>query len=126
MAWRTALTQADAFSLLTELAREKKHPLRLHHLRPPAFTKSGATVKKYYRGYKEINPAMKLLPGRLPGHLPCSHFMTPDLFRRMLWEAAADAAASSGKSRTMASPDHPILWGVPETEYLKFYLFQVI
>ena len=24
------------------------------------------------------------------------------------------------------SPDHPILWGVPETEYLKFYLFQVV
>jgi len=24
------------------------------------------------------------------------------------------------------SPDHPILWGVPETEYLKFYIFQVV
>ena len=24
------------------------------------------------------------------------------------------------------APDHPVLWGVPETEYLKFYLFQIV
>ncbi len=50
------MVQADVFSLLTELAREKKHPYDYIILRPPAFTKSGATVKNAYRGYKEINP----------------------------------------------------------------------
>lgn len=78
------------FSLLTELAREKKHPYDYIILDPPAFTKSGATVKNAYRGYKEINlKAMKLLPrGGYLATCSCSHFMTPDLFRRMLWEAA--------------------------------------
>ena len=53
--------------------------------------------------------------------------MTPDLFRRMLWEAAADAAVYLLKIADLRqAPDHPILWGLPETEYLKFYLFQVI
>lgn len=53
--------------------------------------------------------------------------MTPDLFRRMLWEAAADTTVSLRQiADRRQAPDHPILWGVPETEYLKFYLFQVI
>lgn len=60
---RVDVVQADVFSLLTELAREKKHPYDYIILDPPAFTKSGATVKNAYRGYKEINlKAMKLLP----------------------------------------------------------------
>ena len=126
---RVDVVQSDVFSLLTELAREKKHPYDYIILDPPAFTKSGATVKNAYRGYKEINlKAMKLLPrGGYLATCSCSHFMTPDLFRRMLWEAAADAAVSLRQiADRRQAPDHPILWGVPETEYLKFYLFQVI
>ena len=126
---RVDVVKADVFSLLTELAREKKHPYDYIILDPPAFTKSGATVKNAYRGYKEINlKAMKLLPrGGYLATCSCSHFMTPDLFRRMLWEAAADAAVSLRQiADRRQAPDHPILWGVPETEYLKFYLFQVI
>ena len=71
---------------------------------------------------------MELLPrGGYLATCSCSHFMTPDLFRRMLWEAAADAAVSLRQiADRRQAPDHPILWGVPETEYLKFYLFQVI
>ena len=53
--------------------------------------------------------------------------MTDELFRRMLAEAAADAGVSLRQIEgRRQSPDHPILWGVPETEYLKFYLFQVV
>ena len=121
--------QADVFDLLTILAQEKKHPYDYIILDPPAFTKSGATVKNAYRGYKEINlKAMKLLPrGGYLATCSCSHFMTPSLFCQMLREAAADAAVSLRQIEDRRqSPDHPILWGVPETEYLKFYLFQIV
>ncbi|MDO4515615.1 MAG: class I SAM-dependent rRNA methyltransferase [Bacillota bacterium] len=121
--------QADVFDLLTDLAREKKHPYDYIILDPPAFTKSGATVKNAYRGYKEINlKAMKLLPrGGYLATCSCSHFMTAPLFCQMLREAAADAAVSLRQIEDRRqSPDHPILWGVPETEYLKFYLFQIV
>ena len=121
--------QTNVFDLLTDLAKEKQHPYDFIILDPPAFTKSGATVKNAFRGYKEINlKAMKLLPrGGYLATCSCSHFMTPALFRQMLWEAAGDAAVSLRQiEERRQSPDHPILWGVPETEYLKFYLFQIV
>lgn len=121
--------KADVFDYLTELDRTKNHDYDYIILDPPAFTKSGKTVHEAFRGYKEINyRAMKILPrGGYLATCSCSHFMTPDLFRRMLWEAAADAAVSLRQiADRRQAPDHPILWGVPETEYLKFYLFQVI
>lgn len=121
--------QADVFQLLTELAQKGGHPYDYIILDPPAFTKSSATVGNAYRGYKEINyRAMKLLPrGGYLATCSCSHFMTADLFARMLREAAADAGVSLRQiEERRQAPDHPILWGVPETEYLKFFLFQVV
>ena len=121
--------QADVFDLLTQLAAKPRGGYDYIILDPPAFTKSAATVKSAYRGYKEINlKAMKLLPrGGYLATCSCSRFMTADLFEQMLQEAAADADVRLRQieSRRQA-PDHPILWGVPETEYLKFYLFQII
>lgn len=53
--------------------------------------------------------------------------MTEPLFLGMLREAAADASVSLRQIEArQQSPDHPILWNVPETNYLKFYLFQVV
>ncbi len=119
----------DVFDYLSETAKSGARRFDYIILDPPAFTKSGATVKGAYRGYKEINmKAMRLLPrGGFLATCSCSHFMTDDLFRRMLAEAAADAAVSLRQvEERKQSPDHPILWGVPETEYLKFYIFQVV
>ena len=129
LADRMEAVQADVFDLLTELAAKKARPYDYIILDPPAFTKSGATVQNAYRGYKEINlKAMKLLPrGGYLATCSCSHFMTPALFTQMLREAAADAAVTLRQIEDRRqAPDHPILWGVPETEYLKFYLFQVV
>ena len=126
---RMEAVQADVFDLLTDLTKEKGRPYDYIILDPPAFTKSGATVKNAFRGYKDINlRAMKLLPrGGYLATCSCSHFMTPALFTRMLREAAADAAVTLRQIEDRRqAPDHPILWGVPETEYLKFYLFQVV
>ena len=81
------------------------------------------------RGYKEINlRAMKLLPrGGYLATCSCSHFMRDELFRSMLKSAAFDAHVSLRQIEArQQSPDHPILWNVPETDYLKFYIFQIV
>lgn len=121
--------QANVFDLLTNLADHKCHDYDFIILDPPAFTKSGHTVHNAIRGYKEINlKAMKLLPrGGYLATCSCSHFMRDDLFRRMLHDAAKDAGVRLRQIEgRQQSPDHPILWNVPETNYLKFYLFQVV
>ena len=121
--------QADVFDLLTQLAQAGGHPYDYIILDPPAFTKSGATVKNAFRGYKEINyKAMKLLPrGGYLATCSCSHFATAEKFEAMLRSAAHDAGVQLRQIEArQQSCDHPILWGVEETDYLKFYLFQIV
>lgn len=121
--------EANVFDLLTKLAEEKSHAYDFIILDPPAFTKSGSTVKNAIRGYKEINlKAMKLLPrGGYLATCSCSHFMKEEYFVQMLKDAARDASISLRQIEArQQSPDHPVLWNVPETYYLKFYIFQVV
>ena len=121
--------EANVFDLLTELDDKKSHDYDFIILDPPAFTKSSSTVANAIRGYKEINlKAMKLLPrGGYLATCSCSHFMKEDLFIKMLHDAAADAAVSLRQVEIrQQSPDHPVLWNVPETFYLKFFIFQVV
>lgn len=121
--------EANVFDLLTKLAEEKSHAYDFIILDPPAFTKSGSTVKNAIRGYKEINlKAMKLLPrGGYLATCSCSHFMKEEYFVQMLKDAARDASVSLRQIEArQQSPDHPVLWNVPETYYLKFYIFQVV
>lgn len=121
--------QANVFDLLSELVNNKSHEYDFVILDPPAFTKSGSTVKNAIRGYKEINlKAMKLLPrGGYLATCSCSHFMREELFVQMLHDAAKDACVSLRQIEArQQAPDHPILWNVPETFYLKFYIFQVV
>ena len=120
---------ANVFDLLPKLVENSKHEFDVVILDPPAFTKSRRTVSNAERGYKEINyRAMKLLPrGGYLATCSCSHFMTEELFREMLHSAAADAQVSLRQIEArQQAPDHPILWNVPETKYLKFYIFQVV
>ena len=120
---------ADVFDLLPALEKEGKSPYDLIILDPPAFTKSRKTVKNAERGYKEINyRAMKLLPrGGYLATCSCSHFMENSLFVKMLHDAAHDAGVSLRQIEArQQAPDHPILMNVPETDYLKFYLFQIV
>ena len=118
----------DTFALLPRLEKEG-HPYDFIILDPPAFTKARRTVENAMRGYKEINyRAMKLLPrGGYLATASCSHFATEELFIKMLRSAAKDAHRQLRQIEVrQQAPDHPILWGVPETNYLKFFLFQVI
>ena len=117
---------ANVFDLLPNLTPGEFDYIILD---PPAFTKSGKTVKNAERGYKEINyRAMKALPrGGYLATCSCSHFMTDALFRKMLQSAASDAQVELRLVEARAQgPDHPVLWNVPETDYLKFYIFQVV
>lgn len=120
---------ADVFDFLDALIREKRKPYDYIILDPPAFTKSTKTVNAAYHGYKQINlQAMRLLPrGGYLATCSCSHFMTDALFRKMLLEAATEANVRIRIAAYLQqAKDHPVLLGVPETEYLKFYIVQVV
>ncbi len=120
---------ANVFELLTDLYQRRDRSYDFIILDPPAFTKSRQTVRNAAAGYKEINlKAMKLLPrGGYLATCSCSHFMTAELFEEVIRSAAFDAQVSLRQIEArQQAPDHPILWNVPETDYLKFYLFQVV
>lgn len=120
---------ANVLDLLPELERAGGKPYDFIILDPPAFTKSRKNIESALRGYKEINSrAMKLLPrGGYLATCSCSHFVNDELFTKMLKSAAREASVELRQIEArQQSPDHPILWNVPETDYLKFYIFQVI
>ena len=118
---------ADVFEKLPELERlgEKFDVVILD---PPAFTKSRNSVKNAMKGYREINlRAMKLIKdGGFLATCSCSHFMTDELFSKIIGQASANVhrRLRQVEFRTQA-PDHPILWAAGESYYLKFYIFQV-
>ena len=121
--------EANVFDLFTNYALTNRREYDMIILDPPAFTKSRSTAKDAARGYKEINlKAMRLLPrGGYLATCSCSHFMTDRMFREMLASAARDAGVSLRQIECRQQAcDHPILWGVEETDYLKFYIFQVV
>lgn len=118
---------ADVFDYLSALPQ--KHGYDFIILDPPAFTKSRDTLRNAIKGYREINRrAMQLLPrGAYLATCSCSHFMTDTYFCQMLHNAAEDAGVGLRQIEArQQAPDHPILWNVPETDYLKFYIFQIV
>ncbi len=125
---RVKFQVADVFDLLPKLAEEgEKYDVVI--LDPPAFTKSRTATKQAIKGYREINlRGMKLVKnGGYLATCSCSHFMTPELFRDTIAQAASGAHVRlrQVEYRTQAA-DHPILWSADESYYLKFYLFQVV
>ena len=119
---------ANVFDLLPQLEQQPKR-YDFIILDPPAFTKSRKTTQRAMTGYKEINyRAMRLLPrGGYLATCSCSHFATEELFLKMLRSAAKDAGVQLRQIEARQQCcDHPILWGVEKTNYLKFYLFQVV
>ncbi len=124
-----SFTCANVFDLLTELEQQRCNDYDFIILDPPAFTKNRRNIQAATRGYKDINyRAMKILPrGGYLATCSCSHFMDTERFKKMLSSAARDAGVQLRQiEERQQAPDHPILWGVPETDYLKFFLFQII
>ena len=96
---------------------------------PPAFAKSKHALEGAYRGYKELNlRCMQMLrPGGFLVSCSCSQFMTPELFLKMLREAAADAGREARLLEClMQSRDHPASLSAGQSLYLKGYILQII
>lgn len=98
-------------------------------LDPPAFTKSRQATKNAIKGYREINmKGLKLVSdGGYLATCSCSHFMTEELLKKTVKEAAkaVHKRLRQVEFRTQ-SADHPILWAADESYYLKFIIFQVV
>ncbi|MBK7481955.1 MAG: class I SAM-dependent rRNA methyltransferase [Flavobacteriales bacterium] len=119
---------ANVFDYLTEASRTGNQ-WNVIVLDPPAFAKSRSAIDNAYRGYKEINlRALKCIPsGGFLVTCSCSQHMTPELFRKMVNEAARDAGRQLREVYSGGQPpDHPVLWGVPETHYLKCLILHVL
>ena len=119
---------ANAFDVLKQWVKEGKQ-YDVVMLDPPAFTKSRETIQKAITGYKEINlRGMKLVkPGGFLVTSSCTNLVNPELFLQIIDMAAKDARR---KIRQVVfqtqSADHPIIWGLENTQYLKFLIIQVI
>ena len=117
----------DVFDYLRDESNHHKFDVIV--LDPPAFTKSKDTVKKAYKGYKEINlQALKMIKsGGILFTFSCSMNMTKELFMDMLKEAIHD---SKRRVRLLdfrfQSFDHPMLLSCEETTYLKCAVLYVL
>jgi 23S rRNA (cytosine1962-C5)-methyltransferase len=120
--------KANVFDSLRDLERagEKFDTIVLD---PPAFVKTRAAVKSAVRGYKEINlRALKLLnKNGVLVTCSCSYHFSEELFLQTLEQAARDAKRRVHLIEKRSQPlDHPILLGVPESNYLKCLVARVI
>lgn len=125
---RCRFEAANVFDILTAYEKEG----RMYDciiLDPPSFVKRRKEVENAVRGYKEINlRAMKLLrPGGFLVTCSCSYHLSRRRFREILSEAAKDARRDLRLLSFQPQPkDHPILVALPETEYLKCAVLQVL
>ncbi len=117
----------NAFDVLKQWAKEGKY-YDVVMLDPPAFTKSRENIQKAITGYKEINlRGMKLVrPGGFLVTASCTNLIPPALFLDIIGMAAKDAKRKLRQVtwQTQAS-DHPVVWHIPATQYLKFLIVQV-
>lgn len=120
--------QGDVFEILRNFRREKRQ-FDTVILDPPAFCKTADELKDAYRGYKDINlTAMKIVKsGGFLITCSCSHYMTLPLFEKMLTEAARESGRTVRCVEIKSqAPDHPSLLCAEETQYLKFFVLQVV
>jgi len=117
----------NAFDVLKKWGKEgRKYDVVM--LDPPAFTKSRNNIDKAVTGYKEINlRGMQML--RNGGFLvtsSCTNLVSPELFLETIQMAAWDAKKRIRQVTYQSqSSDHPIIWGMENTHYLKFLIVEV-
>ncbi|MDB6171119.1 MAG: s-adenosyl-l-methionine-dependent methyltransferase [Chthoniobacteraceae bacterium] len=118
---------ANVFDTLKDMER-KEARFDLIILDPPSFTKSKSTLNDAMRGYKEIHlRALKLLaPDGLLATFCCSHHVSAEIFKEVINEATVDAKKTLRQLAIYTQgADHPIIPTLPETEYLKGFLFEL-
>lgn len=118
----------NAFDALKKWGKEDRR-YDVVMLDPPAFTKSRENIHKAVTGYKEINlRGMHLTkPGGFLVTASCTNLVPPEMFLKTIEAAAKDAKRKLRQVcwQTQAS-DHPIVWHIPSTQYLKFLIVQVM
>ncbi|MDR1829212.1 MAG: class I SAM-dependent methyltransferase, partial [Candidatus Fibromonas sp.] len=113
--------EADVFTYLRK-CRDKGETFDLLILDPPKFAESSSQVEKAAKGYKDINLlAIKLLaPGGMLATFSCSGHISPELFQKIVADAAVDAKRPVQILENFRqAPDHPVLSSFPEGMYLK-------
>ncbi len=118
---------ANAFDVLKQWTKETRR-WDVVMLDPPAFTKSRANIQKAITGYKEINlRGMKLVkPGGFLVTSSCTNLVNPELFLQIIDMAAKDARRKIRQVTFQTqSQDHPIIWNMENTQYLKFLIVEV-
>lgn len=120
--------ETNVFDELKEMERaEARYDLIV--LDPPSFTKSKGKLHDALRGYKEIHlRALRLLaPNGLLATFCCSHHVSAEQFRQVINEATVDAKKTLRQLAIYTQNlDHPIIPTLPETEYLKGFLFELV
>jgi 23S rRNA (cytosine1962-C5)-methyltransferase len=115
----------DVFEVLSTAARQEKE-YDLIILDPPPFTRTRKGIADALRGYRELHLKAAQLLSRdgLLATFSCSHHVSAEEFGGSVAEAFGDARRTARQLQTFSqSPDHPILVGFPETEYLKGFLY---
>ncbi len=118
----------NAFDILKTWSKERRQ-FDIVMLDPPSFTKSRATIQKAVAGYKEINlRGMKLIkPGGFLVTSSCTNLVPPNMFLEIIELAAMDARRKLRQVVfTTQSADHPVIWNLENTNYLKFLIVQVL
>ena len=119
--------QEDVFNLLRTF-RDSRRQFDMIILDPPKFVASASQLAGGTRGYKDINLlAFKLLrPGGILVTFSCSGYVKPDLFQKIIADAALDAGREAHVLEYIAQgPDHPVALNFPEGLYLKGMICRV-
>jgi len=117
----------DVFNYL-RTCRDSRKQFDVIILDPPKFVASVSQLSGGARGYKDINLlAFKLLkPGGILATFSCSGYVKPDLFQKIVSDAAIDAGRRARiLDYLFQSPDHPVSLSFPEGLYLKGLICKV-
>ena len=98
-------------------------------LDPPSFTKTRSGLRDALRGYRELHMrAFRLLSkDGLLATFSCSHHVSDAAFSEAIIDALADARRSARRLRRFEqAPDHPVLPTIPETEYFRGFLLEMM
>ena len=125
---RVQWIEQDVFQFL-RAAEKAEVQYDLIVLDPPSFTKTKSGARDAMRGYRELHVrAFKLLSkDGLLATFSCSHHVNENAFAQMIAEALVDARRSARRLRRFEqSLDHPVLPTLPETEYFKGVLLELM
>jgi 23S rRNA (cytosine1962-C5)-methyltransferase len=118
----------DAFQFLRS-AEKAKSEYDLIILDPPSFTRSKGTLRDALRGYRELHlRAFNLLSKNgMLATFSCSHHVNEAAFQESIADALVDARRSARRLRRFEQAlDHPVMPTIPETEYFKGFLVEMM